>query len=159
MSAVVGLSDQWRWRHRALTWWRADMSKFASEQQSHSLSKSKGWAPLGVVTTWTADHYVLGFAFSQSLCKSTHRRDNSNFSSAPRVYIHMQKVHIRTLKILQSLSEFRGLWKHPNNPACTKSVFKVLKSDTTYGKRRKRCCCLVACPCYRHRNWESSMFP
>ena len=32
----------------------------------------------------------------------------------------MQKDHIRTLKILQSVSEFGGLWKQQNNQACTK---------------------------------------
>ena len=36
--------------------------------------------------------------------------------------IHMQKDHTRTLKILWSMSEFGGLQKHPNNPACTQSV-------------------------------------
>ena len=40
----------------------------------------------------------------------------------------MQKDHIRTLKILQSVSEFGGLWKHRNrNPACIKSA-KSLQS-------------------------------
>ena len=34
----------------------------------------------------------------------------------PYVYIY-----ICTLKILLSLSEFDGLWKHQNNPACTKT--------------------------------------
>ena len=34
----------------------------------------------------------------------------------------MRKDHIRTLKILQSVSEFGGLWKHPNNPARSKSA-------------------------------------
>ena len=37
------------------------------------------------------------------------------------VCIRMQKDHIRTLKILQSTSEFGGLWKHRNNPVCAKS--------------------------------------
>ena len=34
----------------------------------------------------------------------------------------MQKCYVRTLKIPESMSEFGGLWKHQNNPACTKSV-------------------------------------
>ena len=34
----------------------------------------------------------------------------------------MQKDHTRTLKILQPMSEFGGLWKRQNNPASTKSV-------------------------------------
>ena len=34
----------------------------------------------------------------------------------------MRKDDIRTLKILKSMSEFGGLWKHQNKPACTKSV-------------------------------------
>ena len=37
--------------------------------------------------------------------------------------IRMQNDHIyMMLKILQPMSEFGGLWKHRNNPACTKSV-------------------------------------
>ena len=40
------------------------------------------------------------------------------------------------LKILWSMPEFGGLWRHPNNQACTKSVklkaFKLLKLDTIY---------------------------
>ena len=32
------------------------------------------------------------------------------------------KDHIHMLKILSTLSELGGLWKHQNNPACTKSV-------------------------------------
>ena len=40
--------------------------------------------------------------------------------------------HIRMLKILWSMSEFSGLWKHQNNPANTKGVrvFIMLKLDT-----------------------------
>ena len=50
--------------------------------------------------------------------------------------IPMQKDHIHMLKILQSMSEFGGLWKHQNNPACTKSVrvFSV-KLDTIRKKK------------------------
>ena len=45
----------------------------------------------------------------------------------------MQKDHICMLKILWSVSEFGGLWKHQNNTACTRSVraFRVLKLNTT----------------------------
>ena len=51
----------------------------------------------------------------------------------------MQKDHIRTLKILQYMSEFGGLWKPQNNPACTKSfrAFSGLKLDII-GKKKKR---------------------
>ena len=35
--------------------------------------------------------------------------------------IHMQKEHIRMLKILLSMSEFGGLWKQQNNSACTEN--------------------------------------
>ena len=49
----------------------------------------------------------------------------------PRSFVcsHSQKDPIRALKILQSMSEFGGLRKHHNKPACTKSVrvFKMLK--------------------------------
>ena len=46
------------------------------------------------------------------------------------MYIRMLKMtHTRTL----SMSEFGGLWKHQNDPACTKSVrvFIMLMLDTT----------------------------
>ena len=36
--------------------------------------------------------------------------------------IWMQINRVHSLKILQSISEFGGLWKHQNNPACTQSV-------------------------------------
>ena len=47
--------------------------------------------------------------------------------------ICMPKDQICTLKILQSMSEFSGLWKQQNKLACTKSVrvFIMLKLDTT----------------------------
>ena len=35
--------------------------------------------------------------------------------------ICMQQDHIRMLKILWFMSEFGGLWKEQNNPACTKN--------------------------------------
>ena len=44
----------------------------------------------------------------------------------------MQKDHIRTLKILLTISEFGGLWKHRNNP-----VFRLLKLDTILKKKKK----------------------
>ena len=52
----------------------------------------------------------------------------------------MQKDHIRTLKILQPMSEFGGLWKHSNNPTCTKSVrvFRVLKLNIIWKKEKKK---------------------
>ena len=44
------------------------------------------------------------------------------------------------LKILLSISEFGGLWKHPNTPACTKTsnrvkVFNLLRLDIIQKKR------------------------
>ena len=49
----------------------------------------------------------------------------------------MQNDHIRTLNILLYTSEFGGQRKHPNNPACVKSVrvFIMLKLDTTRKKK------------------------
>ena len=46
--------------------------------------------------------------------------------------ISMQKIsHICLLKIMQTTSEFGGLWKLQNNPSCTKKcqlrVFRILK--------------------------------
>ena len=48
-------------------------------------------------------------------------------------FTHAKRSRHRTLNIMQSMSEFDGLWKHQNNPACTKSVSlepSVLKLDT-----------------------------
>ena len=36
-------------------------------------------------------------------------------------YTHAKRSHTH-VKILQAMSEFRGLWKQQNNPACTKSA-------------------------------------
>ena len=38
------------------------------------------------------------------------------------------------------MSEFSGLWKHKNNPACSKkmSVFIKLKLDTIKKKKKKK---------------------
>ena len=51
--------------------------------------------------------------------------------------LRMQKDHIRTLKILWSTSEFSGLWKHQNNPACTNNVrvSRMMKLDTIRKKK------------------------
>ena len=54
------------------------------------------------------------------------------------VCIHIQKDHICTLKILQPTSEFGGLWKHWNNPACTKSVRVFIMLDTVRKKKMQR---------------------
>ena len=52
----------------------------------------------------------------------------------------MPKDQICTLKILQSMSEFSGLWKQQNKLACTKSVrvFIMLKLDTIQKKKKKK---------------------
>ena len=44
----------------------------------------------------------------------------------------MQKDYIHTLKILYATSEFGGLWKHQNSPACIRCVrvFKMSKLDS-----------------------------
>ena len=72
---------------------------------------------------WVADRYVLGFAPAtgispepdsvQTLQKS-FRWNCSSTEVPPCVYAYE--------KILWSMSEFGGVWKHQNNPACTKSV-------------------------------------
>ena len=51
--------------------------------------------------------------------------------------IRLLKDHTRTLKILESMSEFGGLWKHQNNPACAESVrvFGMLKLDVAEADR------------------------
>ena len=59
----------------------------------------------------------------------------------------MQNDHLRTLTILQSMSEFSGLWRRKKKKkkkggekkACTKSVraFRVLTLHTTRKKKQK----------------------
>ena len=53
---------------------------------------------------------------------SAHILDRSfRYKPSSAVYIHMQKDHIRTLKILQSMSEFSGLRKYHTNPAAARA--------------------------------------
>ena len=101
--------------------------RVSGAEQKYSLSKAK--VKHGrVVTKWMCDRYVLGFApalrflRSQILCRLYKSPSGETINRGPPVCIRMQKDHIRTLKILWSMSEFGGLWKHQNNPACTKSV-------------------------------------
>ena len=50
-----------------------------------------------------------------------------------------QKDSILTLRILWSMSEFGGLYKHSDNPACTNNsvrVFIMLKLDTVHEKKK-----------------------
>ena len=71
---------------------------------------------------------VLGFApavrFLQSLILCRLYKKSFGWEDKLRSPMckHMQKGHMRWLKILQSITEFGGLWKHPINPACTKIV-------------------------------------
>ena len=53
--------------------------------------------------------------------------------------IRMQKDHIRTLKILRSMSEFGGERKHQDSAARTKSirVFRLPKETWTHTIRKK----------------------
>ena len=48
-------------------------------------------------------------------------------------------TYTHRLKILQSTSEFGGLWKHPNTPAYTKSVrvIELLKLDNKQMAKKK----------------------
>ena len=43
--------------------------------------------------------------------------------------MHMQKGHMCTLKIVWPMSEFGGVWKQQNNPACTKSVKSLQNAE------------------------------
>ena len=69
------------------------------------------------------DCYVLGFAsppiFTNSKILYRLKNKNKRPSDETTMCIRMQKDHIRTLKMLQSMSELGGLWK---NHACTKSI-------------------------------------
>ena len=55
----------------------------------------------------------------------------------PCVYRHMQEDHIRKLKILQSMSDFGGLWKQQKatQHALKVSVFRMSKLDTIEKKK------------------------
>ena len=58
----------------------------------------------------------------------------------PPVCMHRQEYHIGTLRILWSMSVCGGLWKHQNNPACTKLGVRAiirLKLDTIKKKKKK----------------------
>ena len=88
-------------------------------------------------------NYVPGFAPSQiecRSCKSPSEEQDCIQTEFLLVCIRMQKDHIRTFKIMQSMSKFDGLWKHQNNPACTKSVitFIMLKMGTIQKKKKKK---------------------
>ena len=54
-----------------------------------------------------------------TLCKSFASR---RISWGPPVCIHMQRNHIRTLEIIQSISDCSRFWQHKRNPACTKTI-------------------------------------
>ena len=60
------------------------------------------------------------------------------------VYVY-KKISYTHVKILQSMSEFGGLWKHQNNLACTKSfgVFRVLSFFTMRRKSSMSVFCLL----------------
>ena len=45
---------------------------------------------------------------------------------------------ILTLKVLQSMSEFGGLRKHQNNPACTKSVKSLHNVEAGHHEKDER---------------------
>ena len=76
------------------------------------------------------DGWLLGSRLSRYLrsqilwrCYKSPLDETINWS--PPVCMGMQKDHICMLKILWSVSEFGGLWKHQNNTACTRSVSSV----------------------------------
>ena len=52
---------------------------------------------------------------------STKKSFGRDCKTRSPVCTRIQNDYIRTLKILQSMPEFGGLWKHQNKPACTKS--------------------------------------
>ena len=49
---------------------------------------------------------------------------------------HTVTDHQCALKILESMSEFNGLWKHSNNPACSKRPGETLQT----GRERVKVC-------------------
>ena len=88
------------------------------------LKASYVWSSM--VTRWMGDCYVLGFVpaprflWSQILCKLYKTPLYETTNQGPPMCICIQKDHICTLKSMSYMSEFGGLWKHQNNPACTK---------------------------------------
>lgn len=73
--------------------------------------------------------------------EADEHRDSGQTLQLYKLCIRMQKKkkksHIRTLKILQFMSEFGGLRKHENSPACTKSV-KVHNVEVGHYERRTK---------------------
>ena len=103
-----------------------------------------------MVTKRMGDRYVLGCAPALGFLRSSflcRLYKSSSDETINPVCIRMQKDYIRMLKILQSMSEFGGLWKHPNNPACTKSVrvFRLLKLDTIQKKKKCELSSVLTC--------------
>ena len=75
-------------------------------------------------------NFVWGKRQRHMTNKSTESLSDETINREP-MCIGTQKDHVCTLKILLSMLEFGGLWKHQNNPACIKSVrVFVLKVDT-----------------------------
>ena len=103
--------------------WTAPITKFwlnqvrsVAQSKNACFSKAKGWAWLSTVTTWMDD---LDF------CRVKLNADYTSLGETirkPKYFMctHLHNDHISMLKVLESTSEFDGLWNHPNNLACTK---------------------------------------
>ena len=95
---------------------KGNWESVAQSKSTHSQKPQLGMIERG-------HHCVLGlapalrFLWSPILC---WLYKSPSTMSPVCMYICMQKDHICTLKIMQSMSEFSGLWKQQNNPACTK---------------------------------------
>ena len=88
-----------------------------------------------MVSKWMGDRYVLGFVFalrfflwSQILCRLYKSPSDETKPRSPvSIYASRKKItyiiYARKRSCSPySMSEFVGLWKQQNNPACTKSV-------------------------------------
>ena len=112
------------------------------------------------------DRYVLGFApapgfpQSQILCKIYKGPSDETSPSCVYICTHAKR----------SLSEFGGLWKHQNNPACTENVRGLLghvvtsvltwpASTTVHNKKKTN---INYAPCwtvklYNAHIWQASL--
>ena len=102
-------------------------SKAKIKHESQSVAQSKNThSRKPKLSSIKCGHRMDGWLLRARLC--THPEISPRFLQNQilcRLYkplSPMSKDHIHKLKILSTLSEFGGLRKHQNNPACTKSV-------------------------------------
>ena len=113
----------------------------AHNHNESSLLKAKSLAQLSMDTTQMDDHYIQHFTvmalpevriLSRLYClQKSFGWDYNSISiinwGSPCVYTDSNTCKHIKLKILQSMSEFIGLWQHQNNPRFTEKSVRVFK--------------------------------